>query len=163
MVSNKEMDLPSQWLMTCEFRLFVGPVLTASVPTAVPLSTGQEMHGDWRLWVPGAAHGGAVAGKRLHRQCVRYAAGFRQPTGAVLSGGPLQSTGNGPTSLTYFSLATNGKRWTSPAQKPGTLLFQKNIILKNIKVRGKNLTNTTFLLLRVNYCHFYPYYFTLPW
>lgn len=129
------------------------------------LSAGQEVHGDWRLWVPGTAHGGTVASKRLCCQCIRYATGVRQSPGEILCGRPLQSTGNRPPSLTNFPSPPRGSQQTSSAQRPAKLSFSKELFFllkKKIKLLERISHTLRFLPLRMNNCHFCQYYFTLP-
>lgn len=68
---NKQVYLPLQWLMICKSGLSIASSSHyAGLPHLSSLSTGQEMHSDRGLWIPGAAHGGAVAGKRICCQCI---------------------------------------------------------------------------------------------
>lgn len=97
--------------------------------------------GDWRQWVPGSAHGGAVTNRRLCRVYLIFGKGWQSWQFSWVT---LQPTGNDQHSLAVPQ-ALEGET-DSPAQRPAKL-FSPRIIFGQLARSYMKEFNTHYYLL----------------
>lgn len=138
------MDLLFQWLMVCESGLLELPVLSISLPPAIPLFLQAK-----RCTVIG---GSGFLGQHMVEQLLArgYAVnvfdirqGFDNPRVQFFLGDLCSQQVTDHLALPIAPGPLKGNHQTSPAQRLAKLLFPKEkFFLKNCEVIRKNLTHT---------------------